>query len=255
MLKSIRMDLSKLVHRADIDLPLTVGYKRSSNMFYGVYPYKIRLPNFRMSWGYSQLGPLAGLKITRTNELSPEHHMIRNMLGRVDLWLKDMGLKYKQDYTIRRESTVSFFLKDKVMVEAFAAEFKDHIIDIHGPANDAQLDMMTTDEQVVVKNKLWHNKFRWKLTYMGTTVFREQHARIVWDHISRTNPEDFHLSPNFRRAVGIMPMLGNHIYSWSVCSVYCKDQEDTLFLKLATHESLKRIERCVTFKELEQSDK
>jgi len=251
-------EISKLVHRADIDLPLNIGFKRSSQLFYKKFPYKVRVPNFRMSWGYNQLGPLGGsptFSRSTYDQLSPDHHIIRNLLGRVDLWLKQMQLTYKEEYSIRRESTVNLFFKDKTIVEAFVAEFKKDVIDVWGPCNDEQLEVMNQDEQVVVKNKLWHNKFRYKLTYLGTTQFRERDAKTVFEHVSRTNPEDFHLSPNFRRAVGLAPIHGNHIYRWTVCSVYCKEQEDTLLLKLATHESLTKIERCVTFEELEQSDK
>lgn len=243
------MEISKLVHKADIDLPLNIGFKRSSNLFYKRYPYKVRIPNLRTPWGG---GYYSTIMRPLQEDQGPEVHAIRNMLGRVDLWIKSMRLKRPDDYNIRRESTVNLFFEEKSIVEAFAAEFKKDIIDVWGPQSDHQLDTMLEDERVVVKNKLWHNKFRWKLTYLGTKQFRERDAKTVFEHITRTNPQDFHLSPNFRRAVGLVPIGGNHIYNWSVCSVYCKDQEDTLFLKMATNETLTKIERCVTFEELKE---
>ena len=249
----MKTEISKLVHEADIDLPLNIGFKRSSNLFYRRYPYKVRIPNYQTPWGGGYYGAIMRSKFPQTQEgLDPDIHAIRNMLGRVDLWIKSMSLKRPDDYNIRRESTVNLFFQDKSLVEAFAAEFKNSVIDVWGPQSDHQLDTMLEDEQVVVKNKLWHNKFRWKLTYLGTRQFRERDAKTVFEHISRTNPNDFHLSPNFRRSVGLIPIGGHHIYNWTVCSIYCKEQEDTLFLKMATNETLTKIERCVTFDELKE---
>ena len=41
-----------------------------------------------------------------------------------------------------------------------------------------------------------------------------------------------------------------YIYKWSVCSIYCKAIEDVLVFKMIAPNSLKKIIKCVTYKEL-----
>lgn len=242
----LKMEISKLVHRADIDLPLRIGFKPSSTMYYKTYPYKIVVPNVQPTYHTLRFS-----FIKNKDQQSPEIHKIRNMLRSMELYVKSLGLTYKKEYMLRREKTVNFFFKEQEHVEKFAKEFQEDIIEIWGPTNATQKQHMMDDEQVVFKNKLWHNKFRWKLTYMGTKHFRDMDSSTIYDYIRRTNPQDFHMSPNFRRAVGLKKSNKNNIiYNWSVCSIYCINQEDTLFLKLATHETLHKVERCITFDEV-----
>ena len=139
----------------------------------------------------------------------PEVHAIRNMLGRVDLWIKSMRLKRPDDYNIRRESTVNLFFEEKSIVEAFAAEFKKDVIDVWGPQSDHQLDTMLEDERVVVKTTVAQQAL--KLTCPKQSPERD--AKTVFEHIQEPN----FIHANFRRVLISTNWRNDPI------EVYCKD--------------------------------
>lgn len=259
MLRSLRNE--------NLALPLTVGFVRSDKLYYGQYLYKVRVPN-ASPWHNQQLfnldrglwGSWRKLPSPVQWPPSPEANKIRNMLGKCDIWLKENNLVNKQDYKVRKEVTVNFFFNDPTVVENFVFEFEEYVIDVWGPVNDDQKILMLGDEKIVIKNKLWHNKFRYKLTFMGTKEFQDHDApRLANWMLEQDNHDDFYASPNFKRALGLYPEDNkrsgrNYIYNWSLCSLYCSNEEDILMIKLMSSDSLAKIEKCVTYEELE-SDK
>jgi len=262
-----RKEMLQLVRNHHLALPLTVAFVPSEKLYYGKYLYKVRLPN-ASPWhnnrlfadGNIQWHPIFGGS-KKGAVPSPEANRIRNMLFNCDLWLKENNLGKLDDYKIRKELTVNFFFNDPKHVELFVTQFEEYTIDVHGPVNDQQKLLMIGEDSIVIKTKRWHNKYRYKLTYMGSHQFQDSDCKQIANYIHEqgNKGEEFYLSPNFKRALGLFPEdpfrpHRNYIYQWSLCSLYCLHYEDVIMLKMMSGESLSKVEKCVTYEELE-SDK
>jgi hypothetical protein len=141
---------------------------------------------------------------------------------------------------------------------------------------------MVEDYEVVAKDNLWFRKYRWKVEFYGDHDFVEKDIIKIKNYLDNIDKTEYLYSPNVKRInfhhkVG-MAAHGSHmgtpsragawgpttpgsgfgrrggglryIYKWSICSIYCKAIEDVLVLKMIAPNSLKKIVKCVTYKEL-----
>ena len=251
-------------------------YHVAPRAYYKDFLYKVRL------FGLHHTSNYGFLHFRKTPEEDAPLLTDEDIL-KIEMYLRQNKLQKGKDFKMRREWTTTFYFKDPFWTLCFVESFKNLVIDVYGPMNNTHSDLMVEDYEVVVKNTLWFKKYRWKVEFFGDHDFVEKDSSKIKNYLDNIDETEYMYSQNVKRInfyhkVG-MAAHGSHmgtpissgpwshpksihnygygrggglryIYKWSVCSIYCKAIEDVLVLKMIAPNSLKKIIKCVTYKEL-----
>ena len=251
-------------------------YHVAPRAYYKDFLYKVRL------FGLHHTSNYGFLHFRKTPEEDAPLLTDEDIL-KIEMYLMQNKLQKGKDFKMRREWTTTFYFKDPFWTLCFVESFKNLVIDVYGPMNNTHSDLMVEDYEVVVKNTLWFKKYRWKVEFFGDHDFVEKDSSKIKNYLDNIDETEYMYSQNVKRInfhhkVG-MAAHGSHmgtpissgpfshpksihnygygrggglryIYKWSVCSIYCKAIEDVLVLKMIAPNSLKKIIKCVTYKEL-----
>ena len=251
-------------------------YHVAPRAYYKDFLYKVRLFGLHHTSNY-------GFLHFRKTPVVDEPLLTDEDILKIEMYLRQNKLQKGKDFKMRREWTTTFYFKDPFWTLCFVESFKNLVIDVYGPMNNTHSDLMVEDYEVVVKNTLWFKKYRWKVEFFGDHDFVEKDSSKIKNYLDNIDKTEYMYSQNVKRInfhhkVG-MAAHGSHmgtpissgpwshpksihnygygrggglryIYKWSVCSIYCKAIEDVLVLKMIAPNSLKKIIKCVTYKEL-----
>jgi len=162
-----------------------------------------------------------------------------------------MKLKYRvvKRYRSQVECDVNFYTSDESIINDILAS-KYTIVEIVRPLNQAHRDLLhDRDRSVVIRNKLWFNKYKHKITSWhssdANTSIEESKAMVRWVY------EHFPRKAN--RLVS-----QSHGYYWSHARlspppvIFTNSEETMMLMKLAYSGMLRMVlETCITLKELD----
>ena len=250
-------------------------YHTAPRAYYNNFLYKVRL------FGLHHTSNYGFLHFRKTPEEDAPLLTDEDIL-KIEMYLRQNKLQKGKDFKMRREWTTTFYFKDPFWTLCFVESFKNLVIDVYGPMNNTHSDLMVEDYEVVAKDNLWFRKYRWKVEFYGDLDFVEKDIVKIKNYLDNIETTEYLYSPNVKRInfhhkIG-MASHGSHmgtpsragawgpttpgsgfgrrggglryIYKWSICSIYCKAIEDVLVLKMIAPNSLKKIVKCVTYKEL-----
>ncbi len=145
-----------------------------------------------------------------------------------------------QDLKIRnRYPQVFIYTAEKGQAEAVYRILKPKVVEIHGPLNGYHKTLLKDISiRVDIKPNLYHKKYRYQAIY-GLTEAKETVDKI--QNIVYSNRDGY---------------LGQGLYyslGYTSPRVFVKGDEELMFLKLATEEHIKLINRVVTIEEIRQN--
>lgn len=141
----------------------TVPYTMSQKPWYKEYPFRVGFQGWDL---FTASNDIAGCKAL--------HRLIRKTLNAHNI-----------DYKKRDENNYYIYLKTSGDVSLMIELFAKQIIDVAGPYSEKHKDAMLNDVTLLVKNKLWYNQYRYKVSFRLTRRdmdFFEEIAEFVTDN-------------------------------------------------------------------------
>jgi len=117
---------------------------------------------------------------------------------------------------------------------SFVKEFEKKIKTVWLPLNQAHIDESTNDEKVIIRQKLFFNKYRYRVIFNYMSYRREIRSDIIdwYNDLWATDEEVLF------RSINMNP------------SMYFKSEDDLIMVKLAWSDNIEKIERIILKREL-----
>lgn len=140
---------------------------------------------------------------------------------------------------------LSIFVENFEDFVTIASNHTEQLVSVTIPINQKQIEMSTElGEKVVFKNKMFKNKFRYKLTCSASVEFIS-----IIDSISNINKEltssEFLGSTNYERLV-----KKRTVYPWCKVSMYYNCPQDIIMTVFALGQIPHTLEKCTLFNEI-----
>ena len=141
----------------------TVPYTVSQKPWYKEYPFRV---------GFHGWDLFAA--VNNISECKTLHRQIRKTLK-----------SHSIDYRKRDDTNYYIYLKTSSDVSLMIKLFAKNIVDVAGPHSEKHKDAMLSDFTLLVKDKLWYNQYRYKVSFRLTRRdmdFFEEIAEFVTDN-------------------------------------------------------------------------
>ena len=148
------------------------------------------------------------------------------------------------EYRYRREKNFNLYVNDLRIVKRMLTSMPEEILDITGPKNQEHLDILVGGRKVVVRDKLYYKRFRYKISYYANHEFKEKTFPAIENVLPSLDMDRIKLSSNYyrlRRQQEINKQVqGKHprwqlmrtVDPWHYISFYFEDEEDLVMFKM-----------------------
>jgi hypothetical protein len=141
----------------------TVPYTVSQKPWYKEYPFRVGFHGWDLFAAVNDI-----------SECKTLHRQIRKTLK-----------SHSIDYRKRDDTNYYIYLKTSSDVSLMIELFTKHIIDVAGPYSEKHKNAMLSDFTLLVKDKLWYNQYRYKVSFRlrrNDMDFLEEIAEFVTDN-------------------------------------------------------------------------
>jgi hypothetical protein len=141
----------------------TVPYTVSQKPWYKEYPFRVGFHGWDLFAASNNVAECKAL-----------HRLIRRTLNAHNI-----------DYRKRDDTNYYIYLKTSSDVSLMIELFAKNIVDVAGPYSEKHKDAMLTDLTLLVKDKLWYNQYRYKVSFRlrrNDMDFFEEIAEFVTDN-------------------------------------------------------------------------
>lgn len=210
-------------NRDGFDLYPTIAYQDIETLFWKKYPYKVVVKD----------------SMERPPEMSgwePEKY---------DQWRKHYQERQKFYYARKRHcpedknvwkslnsgTSYSFFFVNETDVLNFVKKNREFITKVFRPCTQEQVDVLKTNNKLVLRNYLYYGKYRFCIEFKDTV-----------------NEEQLDTSVN---NIFYTPNVGRFQYSYSKRRrLFLNDEKDVIFVKLALHQQIRSISQAILKEEI-----
>jgi hypothetical protein len=160
----------------------------------------------------------------------------------------DRGFRFRQD------SGLNVYLHDNDCARTLAREFRDHVIGIWGPLDDAHQKHAVSAPKILVRKSLWRGRFRYRLILRLDAS--QDHGRQLSELISDL---DMGKDYDVNRSLEDFMFSGhpNSNFSWQSGEklLYCNDEGLIMMINLTCTDAVYKIDKVITHNELSQQEK
>jgi hypothetical protein len=262
-----------------------INYLPAEQMFYTSFPYKIELRPRHRGKG---LGGVSGKRSCQIDIANPDkaraeliafNDRIEKILSNIEYRqeIREFVARLpKVEYKTRMGGDNNlFYLRDPDLVMVVVERYKDVINSVTGPINEEHEDQFG-ERNVVMRDKLYHNKYRYYLEFERTNEFAENTApRLIelletmkagtWREHKITSLVKFHEIhgsvqgaatstgmhiPGRQRMRGRLYGYGGMDFPPRAVILYLTNPQDYVYIKLLAAEYIKSCHELVLFDEL-----
>jgi hypothetical protein len=229
-----------------------VKYIPAKQIFYTDYPFKIEIRPMHKGKG---LAGMSGIRQCRINIANPEK--AREQLAQFNARMEKVlqNVEYRSEIrgfienldkfgfkTRMGGANNLFYLRDPKMVMAVVDRFHSVINSVTGPINDDHKDKIDT-HNIIVRDKLYFNKFRYYIELEGSHDFVDNRAHAVLSYLKelptgtwRTNRLEqiisYYSPVSATRRANRLRSWGLHKSHPGNITVYLSDPEIYVYLKM-----------------------
>jgi hypothetical protein len=171
-------------------------------------------------------------------------------------YVKTLNLEHKS----RVDTHLALYLLDLESVSLIYEKYKDQIEIIESPLNETQKEVMLDDLNVIVKEKLFYNKYRYKINF----GFRRNDVLILNTLFETCNDslglENYKYASNFLYYKNILDKIGTptpgqqigRLPYYGTASIYFKEYEDVCTFHFLFKNNIAKTHKIVLKKELDE---
>ena len=209
-------------------------YRVAHKMYYNKYPFCVRFKA----------------------EKRPNHYYFRNfdLETNVKTFLSGKSAEYRSRY----DMSLAIFLLDIDTVEQLYKKFKDRIVSIEAPMNEAQHDKMVEDLNITVRKKLFYKEYRYKIKFCFWKKYNDRGTASVALELLDTcknsfENENYRLNYSLERLAARAKSGTVHELSpyWGDGTIYFKNYDDVCTIHFLFKNSIDKTTKIVLEKELE----
>lgn len=201
----------------------------TKKLYYGTYPYKITLSfwNAKDKRGSRSRNAVVDLQ-SQVWDFFTRKYTFR----RVDTWKKDWLFRISESYY---KDCVYF--KNHNDVEEFMATFNEYIESYERPESAEQLAALENEAKIVIKEQLYFNTFRWRLSCKIKTMADsdEIHDWLV----------DYGQNAGWKS-------YEDWVFTSSSGSIYLRDEKQIMLLRLLLGPKVKFVEKVLLKSEVDK---
>ena len=210
----------------------SIPYVASNKLYYKRYAYNLTLKHVNL-WSHIHRVTMGNGEINDIRELHWQFtKLYKNMCAVLD--------KKDFEYRTRRELNFNLYFDDPDALKVVLRMVPEHVIELSGPLHEAHLDTMRNSRKLVVRENLWYKKYKFKISYKGTSSFKQDTVPAIIDFKKTVGDNEMKISNNIYRIVEeqTSPQLPTRsrfyfghrgVHAWNTCSVYF-DNEDTFVM-------------------------
>lgn len=159
-------------------------FKIAHKLYYKKYPFCVRL--------FSSVG------IHRWDFASEDWFRDYRRTSEVRRWLK---LHADFDYRTRHDMHLAIYLPDIDALSLVYNRYKNEIETVEGPINEQQTDTMLNDLSITVRDKLFYNKYRYKVSSYLYRSDMDQWTDLLEVCESSFEKENYKLNPTLKNYI------------------------------------------------------
>lgn len=207
-------------------------YRVIERPYYGSFLYKISFQ------GASVFGNrLSQQKIAELQKFRSLHWLIRSRSANI------CGLN---GFRFRQDTTLNIYCKETGHAQHLISEFENYVLEIYGPRDAAHLRQALLQPKMIVKQRLWKGRYRYKISldlYLtAQTVFNGIMEDLVLgiDYDINQNLESF------------MTVETEENWGWYSGDkiLYCNDEGLIMMIGLVCTDAIRKIDKVITHNEL-----
>ena len=204
----------------------------------------------------------------------------KNRIAIQDAWYRNRQiLEYLSEnessttWKTRADSYYFVYLSRPDRIPELIERWGDSLIEIIGPINERHQDIMLEDLQVVTRNKLWYNKYRYKISSQRHGQAEQEIFEEMQEFcLDSFEPDTYKLNDTFRRttkeyqkrmaalqtklnSLNPRSLFQNRINPWSsytaTGSIYLVNHDAVVTLHMMYKPYITKSQKVITFDELE----
>ena len=229
---------------------------------YSGFPFKIQ---FKSSYRYYQVNDNLYQNNYTGYEMSADTYKEWSAYERkLDKWLSATYRKhypYPSDLKERHDLNRTIFLKSYENFNKLIELFGEYVISAERPINQEHYDMLLDGEKVLFRPQLFWRKYRYKIGFLSSPEFYNQHIPWLKEFFENRDNEDYRFNINFDHVFrnlinktqnnGIVrpPRLHNRYYYYGY-NLFLNHKEDIMMIKLRVSKDIQFVERVFRYDEL-----
>ena len=167
------------------------------------------------------------------------------------------------EYRFRREKHFNLYINDPGIVKRMIDSVPEEIISIAGPKSEEHLNILRGGRKVVVRDRLYYKKYRFKMSYYANHEFTQTLFPAIENALPSIGFDRIKLSSNYyrlRRQQEIKNRkfkqftLARTVDPWHYITIYFEDEEDLILFKMMVGGTTKTEVEVMLHSEL-QNDK
>lgn len=220
----------------NIALSNSVPYITTTKLYYKQFAYNLTLEHINI-WHHSNFYSMPDADI---NEIRQLHRQFCSLYKQFTDMLDKKGI----DYRTRKETNFNIYFNDPEVFRLSLKKFRQYIRELRGPQHIEHLDAMRDNRKIVVRENLWYKKYRFKVSYRGTSDFQDNIVPSIMNFRETLTEKEIKLSSNFYKVLN-KPMVSNRtgfyrsnyrtfygVQPWHICSVYLDCEENYVLFKM-----------------------
>ena len=215
--------------------------------YFGMFMYKILFRGadvndnpIRRNWVNSMLPKSQIFELQKYRKL---HALIRD---------RARELSGDKDFRFRQDSGLNVYLYNQACVKNLATEFKDHVIGIWGPLDDAHQQHAMASPKIRTRKILWKGRYRYRVVLHPEPEHSVGLARIFEELVLG---EDYDVNRSLEDFITIGHP--SSVFSWQSGEklLYCNDEQLIMMISLSCTDAVHKIDKVITHNELSQQEK
>ena len=240
-MKWISLTMKSLLTINDVKLAAKandIDYKNSTKLYYKTFAFNLSMKHINI-WHHIYRDQASEQD---TQDIRQLHYQFNNIYNKFTRLLDSKNIEYRT----RRELNFNLYFNDPEVFELALKSFNEYIIEIFGPVHDNHLTTMKNSRKIVVRENLWYKKYRFKISYRGTTEFQETVIPSIMEYKDSLSDNEIKLSSNIYRILDnkMKPSYTTSTFTnfrrfhyrgvqpWHTCTVYLDNEENYVMYKM-----------------------
>ena len=157
-----------------------------------------------------------------------------------------------RDFRFRQDSGLNVYLHTSSCAIALANEFRNHVIGVWGPLDDAHQQHAIASPKIRTRKILWKGRYRYRVVLRPDPEHAINIARLFEDLVLG---EDYDVNRSLEDFITIGHP--SSIFSWQSGEklLYCNDEQLIMMISLSCTDAVHKIDKVITHNELSQQEK
>lgn len=163
-------------------------------------------------------------------------------------------LSGEQGFRFRQDSGLNVYLHDQECARCLAREFREQVLGIWGPLDDAHQKHAMSAPRIAVRKSLWRGRFRYRLVLrLDPAQDQGKQLRELLENL------DFGCDYDMNRSLEdfVFSAHPGPSFSWQSGEklLYCNDEGLIMMINLLCTDAVHKIDKVITHDELSQQEK